>query len=139
MVTSSIVTPRPGDAVDGRPLAFTIRHRHGGDETGQSAPKGLNAKVSHHPPPGHTFHPTRNACFTACWAASSKLSYRRHMRSCALLRRSPPSLVPLPGAVVHYPLLGPGLGRLSPYLALSYRRGVRLQLPGFARAIARRD
>ena len=74
MATSSIVTPRPGDAVDGRPLAFTIRHRHGGEETGQSADEGLNAKVSHHPPPGHTFRPTRNACSAACWAARPKPS-----------------------------------------------------------------
>ena len=31
------------------PLACTIRHRPGGEETGGSADKRLNAKVSHQP------------------------------------------------------------------------------------------
>ena len=50
-----------------------------------------------------------------------------------------PILGPLHGAEVFYPLLGPGLGRSSPYLSLSCRRGVRLQSPGSARTIAGQD
>ena len=59
------------------------------------------------------------------------------MRSCTLLQRSLPILGPLHGTEVLYPLMGPGLGRPSPYLSLSYRRGVRLQSPGSAIVLQR--
>jgi hypothetical protein len=136
IATSSIVTPRPGDAVDGRPLASTIRHRPGGEAPGHSA------EVSDHTPPGHTPRPMRNACAAACWVASPEPSFGRHGRSCTPLRRFQPILSPLHGAELIFPLLGTWAGAvITPPISIlpawgppaTARIGWNEQSPGFRR------